>query len=119
MKSSLIAIAAIVAFAGRATAEPEGKTLYGAWCQGCHQENGAGIKGAFPALAGDAVVDGAAGPLIDKVLRGKAGMPAFAGSLSDAEIAAVTSYVRGAFGNRASPVSTATVAARRAAPPAP
>ena len=35
----------------------DGIALYSANCQSCHQENGEGIKGAFPPLKGSAVVN--------------------------------------------------------------
>ena len=44
------------------------------------------------------------------------GMPPFAHVLSDAEGAAVVSYIRGAWGNRAAPVSTVEVASARGVP---
>ena len=37
-------------------------------------------------------------------------MPAFAGKLTDAEIADVLTYIRASFGNRASPVGASKVA---------
>jgi mono/diheme cytochrome c family protein len=42
-------------------------------------------------------------------------MPTFASQLSDAEIAAVLTYVRTQWGNRGGPISTSQVAAQRAA----
>ena len=44
-------------------------------------------------------------------------MPAWGPSLSDAEIAAVLTYIRASFGNQALPVKTETVAETRAAYP--
>ena len=41
------------------------------------------------------------------------GMPPFATVLSDADVAAVISYIRGAWGNRAAPVSELAVAQQR------
>jgi mono/diheme cytochrome c family protein len=42
-------------------------------------------------------------------------MPAWGGVLKDPEIAAVTSYVRSAWGNKAVPITAATVTAIRSA----
>jgi mono/diheme cytochrome c family protein len=44
------------------------------------------------------------------------GMPPFAHVLSDDEVAAVVTYIRGAWGNRAAPVSPSEVAAARGVP---
>jgi mono/diheme cytochrome c family protein len=43
-------------------------------------------------------------------------MPPFAHVLSDDEVAAVVTYIRGAWGNRAAPVSPSEVAAARGVP---
>ena len=105
MKTLILALALAAA---PAAALADGKAVYEANCQACHQTTGQGIKGAFPALAGDKVVDGPdAGP-ITQVLNGKGGMPGFA-QLSDPDIAAAVTYIRGAWGNHASPVTPAEV----------
>lgn len=76
-----------------------------------------------PPLKGSTRVQGDASALIDFVLWGTAGregwyseyqnaMPSFA-HLSDDELAAVLSFVRGGFGNGAEPVGAADVAAER------
>ncbi len=88
-------------------------------CSACHQPTGLGVKGAFPALAGDPFVQHDASPVVTVVLDGRGGMPRFADQLSDAEIAAILTYVRSAWGNRAGPVTAAQVAADRAKPAAP
>lgn len=75
-------------------------------CVACHGAEGKGMPGVFPAIAGSAI---AAGPIDDHikiVMYGKAGTPmaAFAGQLSDEELAAVITYQRNAFGNDAGDV---------------
>jgi cytochrome c6 len=82
-------------------------------CAACHQEDGKGIPGAFPALAGDKFVLGAAAAPIGVVLNGRAGMPTFKGDLTDDQIAAALTHVRTSWGNTASPVTPAEVAALR------
>lgn len=76
-----------------------GEKVYNANCAACHQANGAGITGAFPALAGSQVVLGPQAAQIDILLNGKgAGMPAWK-QLSDVEIASVITYTRNAWAN--------------------
>jgi len=79
-----------------------GEKVYANNCVACHQANGQGIKGSFPALDGSKIVQGAAAGHINIVLNGKAGtaMAAFGKQLSDTEIAAVVTYERNAWGNK-------------------
>lgn len=78
-----------------------GEKIYAANCVACHQANGQGIPGTFPALVGSKVVLDGKGPNIDVVLNGKNGMPPWKGVLSETEIAAVITYTRNAWGNKA------------------
>ncbi|RVT92382.1 c-type cytochrome [Sphingomonas crocodyli] len=82
-------------------------------CAACHQEDGKGIEGAFPALAGDAFVLGDPKQAIHVVLEGRAGMPTFKADLTDAQIAAALTHVRTAWGNAAGAVTPAMVKAQR------
>jgi len=114
MKRLTLAFALALA-ASPALAQPNGQTVFTTNCQACHQAAGTGIKGAFPALAGDPFVTGAPSGPTNRVLTGKGGMPAFGPQLSDAEIAAVLSYIRSAWGNHAAAVTPAQVSASRGA----
>ncbi|ARP84898.1 cytochrome c oxidase subunit II [Bordetella genomosp. 9] len=78
-----------------------GEKVYGANCVVCHQANGKGVPGSFPALDGDKVVLGPQDEQIKTVLHGRPGtpMPAFMNQLNDVEIAAVITYTRHAWGN--------------------
>jgi mono/diheme cytochrome c family protein len=95
----------------------QGRKLYDANCVACHQANGSGSPPAMPALAGnDRLSD------LDQVVRtirlGRGGMLAFP-QFSAGEIAAVTSYIRNAWGNKFGAVSIGqveTVLAGLAAP---
>jgi mono/diheme cytochrome c family protein len=81
--------------------EQDGEALYHASCQACHMAHGEGASGAgrYPPLAGNPRL-GSAAYLIHNVLHGRNGMPAFAGYMSDQQVAAVVNYTRSHFGNR-------------------
>ncbi|CAE6956831.1 Subunits I and II form the functional core of the enzyme complex. Electrons originating in cytochrome c are transferred via heme a and Cu(A) to the binuclear center formed by heme a3 and Cu(B) [Vibrio sp. B1FIG11] len=79
----------------------QGESIYTARCAVCHQANGEGIPGAFPAIKGSKIAKGPVVAHIDVLVNGRAGtaMQAFANQLSDQEIAAVITYQRNAWGN--------------------
>jgi cytochrome c6 len=91
----------------------DGKALFAKNCAACHQANGRGIPGAFPALAASAFVQGPAAEVATVLLKGRGGMPDFSGSLGDHDIALVLSYVRASWGNQAAPLQGDEVAALR------
>ena len=95
-----------------------GRTLYVANCLGCHQEDGRGLPGLAPPLAGSAMVLAPAGVTTRIVLNGKEGsvglMPPIGGKMSDDEVAAVLTYIRREWGNAGSPIDAATAQAIRA-----
>ncbi|MFN2449673.1 MAG: cytochrome c [Candidatus Baltobacteraceae bacterium] len=106
-------------------AASNGAAVYNANCSSCHQANGKGSPGAFPPLAGNAVVTGPAAKVIHIVKNGLTGtikvgsatyngqMPAWKSSLKDPEIAAVVSYIRSSWGNHAPAVTAAQVASTK------
>jgi len=96
------------------TDAPTGQSLFIDNCSACHQANGAGVKGAFPALAGNPLVQGDASPLVGVVLKGRGGMPTFKDDLNDADIAAILTYARASWGNKAPAVAPRIVAEARA-----
>jgi len=80
----------------------EGEKVYGRSCVACHQANGQGVPGAFPALAHGPITTGPIAGHVDIVMNGSKKNPAMAawkGQLSDLELAAVITYERNAFGN--------------------
>jgi mono/diheme cytochrome c family protein len=99
--------------AGAVKAQTTGAQLFSQNCAACHQPEGQGIKGAFPALAGDPFVASDPKVVASVLLHGRGGMPNFSEDLTDADIAAVLSYVRSSWGNHAGPVSAAAVASVR------
>lgn len=81
--------------------EIDGEKLYNTHCSTCHQANGQGLPGAFPSLVGSPIATGPVAEHIDIVLNGKPGtaMLAYGPQLSDAELAAIITYERNAWGN--------------------
>lgn len=109
------------------TASTAGETTYQQVCVSCHQADGKGLPPSFPPLAGSALVNGDPAKPIAIVLHGMQGeivregttyngvMSAWGSMLSDDDVANVLTYVRSNFGNSASAVTAAEVAAVRAA----
>nr|WP_244936597.1 cytochrome c [Methylobacterium currus] len=81
-------------------------------CVACHRPDGQGQPGAIPPLAGNGAVLAKGPETVIRVILGGldakgeyAAMPAVGVGMSDAEIAAVTNYVRQTFGNQAPPTA--------------
>jgi len=91
-----------------------GEKVYAANCVACHQPAGQGAPPAFPPLAGSKLVNGAKEGQIDIVLNGKpnTAMASFR-QLSDTDLAAVITFTRNSWGNKAGEVQPAEVKARR------
>jgi mono/diheme cytochrome c family protein len=97
-----------------------GARIYSGNCVPCHQQNGAGIPGVYPSLAGSPVVVGDPAALALWVIKGQrpTTMPAGRystqmlsfGWMKPADAAALFTYLRSNFGNSAAPVDAATVA---------
>ena len=100
----------------RAELIARGKQVFGANCAACHQLEGQGIAGAFPPVAASDYVMANKDRAISAVMHGLTGeitvngqkyngvMPSL--QLSDGDIAAVLSYVRTSFGNKATDLVT-------------
>jgi len=78
-----------------------GEKVYAANCVACHQAGGQGVPGAFPALDGSKMVNGPQDSNIAIMLNGKNAMPGWKDTLSDTEIAAVITYTRNTWSNKA------------------
>lgn len=93
-------------------AADEGKELYEQICQACHMadaKGGAGAGTGVPALAGNAnLADKNFG--VNVVWNGRGGMPRFGGMLTEAQVAAVLTYVRGHFNAYPQPITEQEVA---------
>lgn len=102
---------------GQDDAAQRGKGVYEDNCAQCHRANGEGLPATFPALNKNPFVLGDPQPVITTVLNGLQGslgkMPAWKDRLDDGQIAAVVTYIRQAWSNRAAPVTPAMVAAGR------
>lgn len=85
----------------RAQLMEKGRKVYADNCAGCHGENGEGVEGTFPPLKGSKITRGPVGAHIETVLKGRAdtAMQPWADHLDDADIAAVVTYERNAWGN--------------------
>ena len=93
----------------------DGKAVFAAQCVACHQATGKGLPGVFPPLDGSEWVQGDARTLANILLHGITGeisvagtsyngaMPAFA-QLGDAELAAVATFIRSNWSNKAEAV---------------
>jgi cytochrome c peroxidase len=112
------------------SAQLGGKALFEgkATCVNCHQRDGQGVPGVFPPLAGNPRVTAGDGSYVARtIIHGRSGelrvgerifnavMPPIGiqQNLSDAEIAAVASYVRNAWGNDGAPITAESIARQR------
>ena len=105
-----------------------GHSIYQRNCVSCHGLDGRGKPPAYPPLAANQSIQmESAVNAIRMVLNGgyppqtagnprPYGMPPFAQTLSDAEVAAVVTYIRVSWGNHGSPVSPRDANALRSAP---
>lgn len=108
------------------TGTVDGKQVFSANCVACHQATGRGLPGVFPPLAGSEWVQGEPRVVANILLHGidgqitvegntfKGQMPSFQ-QLGDAELAAVASYVRAEWSNKAAPIKPEVFAAERKA----
>jgi mono/diheme cytochrome c family protein len=105
-----------------------GETVYKTHCASCHAADGRGMPPQYPPLAANPSIQmqSAVNP-IRMVLNGgfppgtagnpmPYGMPPFAQTLSDDEVAAVVTYIRAAWGNRGTAVSARDANQLRTAP---
>lgn len=102
-----------------------GARLYETHCLDCHGAQGEGRQPAYPPLANNiSVIAPTAVNAIRSVLNGgyapgtathpqPHGMPPFRQTLSDVDVAAVVTYIRGSWGNQAGAVTSAEVRRNR------
>ena len=105
-----------------------GQKVYDRHCAECHQPDGSGVPRVYPPLAGNQsilmkfpinairiVLNGGFPPSTEGNPR-PYGMPPFYQELSDVEVAAVVTLIRGSWGNQAKSVSPAEVTKGRGVP---
>ena len=123
MAAGLVAFLAAVPLAFAA----DGKAEYEMLCGACHNPDGKGAgEGAFPPLAGSEWVKGDPERMVQVILHGLEGpvsvlgktynlaMPPQGAALTDAQIAAIATYVRGAWGNDEGVINAGLVKEARA-----
>ncbi len=105
----------------QASAPSEGQMLYASYCAGCHGVYGQGKPFTFPPLKGNSIVlednplnlvrvtaNGIDVQVMSQTVAYR-GMPGYKDELSAQQIAALSNYVRNAWGNQARTISTAEV----------
>ena len=105
-----------------------GQAIYAHQCIACHEADGSGAPRIYPPLPGNAllqsvdpsstlriILDGAKTVTTPRAPN-TGSMPAYAGQLSNEQIAAVANYIRNSWGNAAPPVTPAQVAKARQGP---
>ncbi|MEP6713372.1 MAG: cbb3-type cytochrome c oxidase subunit II [Ferruginibacter sp.] len=99
---------------GKSTAGLDGKELFTANCQSCHQANGEGLPGAFPPLKGSPVVAGDNLEMyVDIIMHGYDAraefgvMPAVGtnANFTENEVVAIINYERSSWGNNGKKVT--------------
>jgi len=103
----------------------QAESIYIANCSGCHGTTGRGAVDIAPALAANPsvtgnphavihiVLDGSTGPIKERGTTWTGSMPPWRGTLSNAKLAAVITYIRTSWGNKASPVSDSQIASSK------
>ena len=125
ISSTVLVIAVFtLSFNQTASSVQNGKQVYEANCISCHQEQGEGIAGAFPALSKTGnltdknklvkiILQGMRGPITAKGVKYDGEMASI--SLTDKETADVINYIRNSWGNKAAMITVADVAAAKKA----
>jgi len=97
---------------------PDGKILYSANCQACHQSSGEGLPGAFPPLKGSPIVAGENLELyVDIIMNGYDAREEYGvmppvgtnAKFSEKEVTAIINHERSSWGNKAKPVDEAQI----------
>jgi mono/diheme cytochrome c family protein len=109
---AFIVVAAMGCTQERAENFPQGQELYQTYCVACHGAQGGGVLYNKSVLNNDPFVRGDPEEVIAVILYGREGagtMPSWEMTLNDEKVAAVVTYIRQAWSNRADPVTAAMV----------
>ena len=90
----------------------QGKKIFENYCTACHGTNGGGVLYRKSALNNSDLVLGEPQKVIAVILLGREGigtMPGWRTTLNDQEVAAVATYIRQAWSNRADAITPAMV----------
>lgn len=111
--------------AAKVSVADEGKRYFTQNCVSCHQATGLGVPGQYPPLAKSEFVNGGSKRLSMILLKGLIGpvkvsgtqyngaMPAWEKTLTDKKIAAILTYIRQEWGNKAPEVAPEQIAGAR------
>ncbi len=113
---AMIALTSVGCFQERSQSFQQGEQLYTTYCVACHGIGGTGVLYPRSALNHDALVTGDPKGVLAVILFGREGagtMPGWKTMLTDQEVAAVATYIRQAWSNRADPITPAMVQAIR------
>jgi mono/diheme cytochrome c family protein len=114
---AMIVVASLGCLGEPSPAFQQGEQLYKTYCVACHGIKGTGVLYPKSALNNDALVTGDPNKLIAVILLGREGagiMPGWKMTLTDQDVAAVATYIRQAWSNRAGPITPAMVQEIRA-----
>jgi cytochrome c oxidase subunit 2 len=77
----------------------DGLNLFINNCSECHQRDGQGIEGIYPALVGSEIVTGSGIDIAQVLIIGRGEMPSFAGAMTPRDMAQIINYIRHAWSN--------------------
>ncbi len=110
MRNTLFLVGLMLAAGGAWAQEPsdlvkQGQQIFADNCAQCHLKSGQGLPGTFPALDKNPFVVVDPKPVLATVLNGRKGtlgqMPTWKDKLDNRQVAAVVTYIRQAWSNRA------------------
>lgn len=114
-KLTILIVLALVTFGGTTLLgknDPlkDGKEIFESVCADCHRVNGEGLPPTFPALNNNAsVTAGDPAEVIKVVLNGRKAkvgtMPSWKDRYDNSQLAAVITYIRQSWSNKANPVT--------------